>query len=147
MNDISKVEVIIPTWAKDIEDQNFICFIAFLYRINIHYGYDTYGMVKSDINTILATKIEVEKYIFSNWPIAKNWLTIQNTAYSMVNITLKEQFREIKAGINATSRYELTDQRALLIWVYLLGAFNRNLLTDKPFPYNTKYHMFESEII
>jgi hypothetical protein len=41
----------------------------------------------------------------------------------------------LKAGgrIKSHATYELKDPRQQLVWMYLVGVFNHNLLTDKPY--------------
>jgi len=128
------VNVKVPIWAKDIEDQGVLCLIAFIYRVSVQHGYHDWGMYKSDVSTILGKKLLMKDWITKEWPECKQWLTITPTTIGKTYLKLKEIKTSFGAKENSTEMITLTDPRAVLIWVYLLGAFNRNLITDEVFP-------------
>lgn len=129
-----QLEVRIPYWAEDEEDQDYILFIAFLYKLNQIYGYKhTYRIESHDIRTILGVYMDNPEKHIKLKPWAKH-ITISNLGtdalgYSLNNLRLPKALKT--DGKSSTISKYLTDQRCIMVWIYLLGAFNNNLIQEE----------------
>ena len=127
------VEVIVPYWAKDIDNDDVLVFIAFMHRMNLAYGEGEYSMCVSDVNTIVGKKITTNNWVYKAYPETKEWLKIRKGVNKMMRVELIKYTAAPSKGQALTATKEITIPRSVMVWVYLLGAFKRNLVTDDPF--------------
>lgn len=124
------MEVRIPEYAKDYHEEGIVTFIAFAMRVSERYGFDTwYTISKEDLSVICNKRqsglIEWLRDIGVG-PIQLGDILEHTCMFKMPSL---------KGGgrIKSHATYELKDQRQQLVWMYLIGVFNHNLLTDKPY--------------
>jgi len=120
-------QVDVPWWAADEQDQEYILFLAFLYKLGVAYGFrKIFTIYDSDVRLMLGVTglhpdlmLEEKEY--------SRYLQIGN-AYDdrcVYKMKLVDPERQDSRRSHTT---ELTDPRCQLIWLYLLGAFNNNLV-------------------
>jgi hypothetical protein len=120
-------EVAIPWWAADEQDQDYILFLAFIYKLGIAYGFrQIFTVYDSDVRMILGKtamvpRLEIPKKSWSKY-VQVGQAYDDRSAYKLKLVDPERQ--DSKRSYTA----ELTDPRCQLIWVYLLGAFNNNLV-------------------
>ena len=128
------MEVRIPHWASDYKDEGIITFIAFALRVSERYGFNTWYSVSKEDLAIICNKRQSGLI---------EWLRdigvgdiqlgdiLEHT--SMFKMPPIERGRRTKTH----NTYELKDPRQQMVWIYLVGVFNHNILTDKPYTGNT----------
>jgi len=123
------MKVRIPQWASDYKDEGIITFIAFAMRVSERYGFDEWYSVNKEDLSIICNKRQSGLI---------EWLRevgvgdievgdiLEHTC--MFKMPMIERCRRTKTH----NTYELKDPRQKMVWMYLLGAFNYNMLTNKP---------------
>lgn len=122
-----ELNVKIPWWAQKEEDQNVILFLAFLYKLSGVYSFrNHYKLYNTDVRTILGiTGVEPSNYLKQKaW---YKYLSVANTGYD------SDAYRLEKIRFNPNSkdtfvRVNLTDERCRMVYIYLMGCFNNNLV-------------------
>lgn len=123
-----KFVVDIPWWAEDEQDQDLILFLAYLYKLGKVYGQkNTFRLYNTDVRTILGITHDrldtyLEQYEWSKYLLMSE---MQDNALGYQNT--KPRNRHRTENVSCVSK-ELTDTRCVLIWVYILGCFNNNLV-------------------
>ena len=121
------LQVKIPWWAKDEQDQNIILFLATLYKLSTVYGFKHfYRLYNTDVRTILGIENTDPNTVFKQ----KYWykyLNIANTGYNSAAYRL-EKIRHNPNAKETFVRVNLTDERCRLVYIYLMGCFNNNLV-------------------
>lgn len=123
-----KFVVDIPWWAENEQDQDLILFLAYIYKLGKVYGHkNTFRLYNTDVRTILGVTHDridtyLEKYEWSKYLLTSE---MQDNALGYQNTKPKNRYR--KENVNCVSK-ELTDTRCVLVWVYILGCFNNNLI-------------------
>ena len=131
---MEELHVKVPIWSEDIEDEGVITFLAFATRVAETNGYEhQYSMSTEDLIRMCNKR--------GNGIVG--WLRSYDEIYD--NIRLGEPFNDMvtfqfrkeqpKCGrygrnANQVSLIErpLTIQRQQMVWMYLLGCFNNNLI-------------------
>ena len=129
------MKITIPDFGKDIKDEGLIIFLGFVFKVAYKYGYENrYTTAKEDIGC-MSNKISngLVDWLRSSPAISDN-IEIGDS-YSHV-ITWKLKKRPYK---NQTCQVEISTERAKLIWIYLLGCMNNNLLIDELVVLEPKY--------
>jgi len=117
----------VPYWSIDEDDQAYILFLAFLYKLGVAYGHSKLFFVyDADVRIMLGKKNFAPKLDLAN----KSW-----SRYLQVGQVLDEKssFKMKNTNLNQHSAKrsitkELTDPRCQMIWIYLTGCFNNNLV-------------------
>ena len=122
-----ELQVKIPWWAEKEQDQNVILFLAFLYKLGNVYGYrNHFKLYNTDVRTILGiTGVEPSNYL-SERPWYK-YLSVANTGYDSDAYRL-EKIRTNPNSKDTFVKVNLTDERCRLVYIYLMGCFNNNLV-------------------
>lgn len=125
-----KFEVDIPWWAEEEQDQDLILFLAYLYKLGKVYGQkNTFRLYNTDVRTILGIMHDRVDTYLAKQPWSKYLLTsdMQDNAIGYKNV---KPVNRLRTENIACVRKELTDTRCVLVWVYILGCFNNNLVED-----------------
>ena len=137
----------IPMWAKSIKDDGVACFLAFAQRMCELHGYDTpYFMHKDDVTRIINKRADgLEDWlrrfncIDDNMKIGKvldHVVVFSMPAPNRIS-TLGTPYRHTKQA-----DYKLTDERQKLVWMYLLGCLNVNLIAPEDYEYTDDTHKY-----
>lgn len=142
------MKIILPKWAEGIQDENVNVLIAFLCRICDQYGYNTeYYICKHDVARIVDSQASstMVRNLRSYPQIQANikFGDVLDTKMSF-EITKRERREEGQKDLVRKERIfksqhveiELTTERAKLIWIYLLGCLNNNLITEEALDYS-----------
>jgi len=138
------MKVEIPAWAEGIKDEGMITFLAFIKRMHDIYGLeDKYTMQLDDAVRMcnkrawgLVPWLQKQPQINANLEIG------QPTDSTLCFRFIGTQHRRVKGRAVGRGRMptpadqlpievELTDFRQQLIWMYILGSLNRNLISDE----------------
>jgi hypothetical protein len=122
----------IPMWAKPIKDEGVATFLAFASRMCELHGYDTpYFMHKDDVIRILNKRSDgLEAWLRRFECIATN-MKLGQVYEHVVVWSMKQPVRTEKwQRALQLSDYELTDPRQKMVWMYLLGCLNQNLISE-----------------
>lgn len=123
------MDVRIPHWALDYHDEGIITFIAFAMRVSERYGFNQWYSVNKEDLAIICNKRQSGLI---------EWLRDIGVGDIQLGDILEHtcmfKMPHLKTGGQTKSHatYQLKDQRQQFVWMYLVGAFNHNLLTDKP---------------
>ncbi len=131
------MRVQIPYWARDIKDEAILLLIAFGHRITMKYGHDTwYTLHKEDAGIICNKRADG----------LVNWLNAQDTGLmefgEPYNHTLIFRMPYLpKSGGRGKNMMdiEFSEERERLIWMYILGCINHNILQDGVAETNGRY--------
>ena len=121
------MKIELPIWAQGEERPQWQLLLALMHRLGRAYGYkSTFLIYNDDLRIILGIGQE-EYYNISDAIIDQPW-----AKYCMVSKLLDDRtaIQSKCIRINGEESYEvdITDQRSLMIWMYLLGCFNNNLV-------------------
>ena len=125
-------------WAKPIKDDGVACFIAFATRMCELHGYDTaYFLHKDDLVRMVNKRSDgVEDWLRSFECIDTN-IKIGQIYEHVIIFSIPEPIRLNPLGGRKRNPkfadYELTDIRQQMVWMYLLGCLNQNLIGDKDY--------------
>tara|TARA_R110000772_G_scaffold138145_1_gene247117 strand:- start:434 stop:886 length:453 start_codon:yes stop_codon:yes gene_type:complete len=120
-------QVEVPWWAADEQDQDYILFLAFMYKLGLAYGFRKIFLVyDSDVRMFLGKTGVIPRLAIPQKAWAKYVQVGQayddRSAYKLKMVD-PDRLDSKRARI-----VEITDPRCQLIWIYLLGAFNNNLV-------------------
>ncbi len=124
------MEIRIPEYAKDFHEEGIVTFIAFAMRVSERYGFDEWYTISKEDLAVICNKRQAGLI---------EWLRDVGVGPIELGDILEHtcMFRmpALKRGGQTKSHttYELKDQRQQLVWMYLIGVFNHNLLTDRPY--------------
>ena len=124
------MEVRIPEYAKDYHEEGIVTFIAFAMRVSERYGFDTWYTISKEDLSVICNKRHSGLI---------EWLrdigVVPIELGDILEHTCMFRMPSLKGGgrVKSHATYELKDQRQQLVWMYLVGVFNHNLLTDKPY--------------
>ena len=122
----------IPVWAKGITDEGVVTFVAFAMRMCELHGYDnSYFMHKDDACRIINKRAEgLEPWLrkFACIEANMNIGTVLDHVM-LFSIPQPELLNPVGGKIRGLRvDYELTDPRQKMVWMYLLGCLNINLI-------------------
>lgn len=130
------MKIQIPYWAKDVKDESILLLIAFGHRVTMKYGHDAwYTLHKEDCGVICNKRADG----------IVPWLQKQDTGL----MEFAEPYNHImmfkmpyipKSGGRGKSMIdiEFLHERNRLIWMYILGCVNHNIIQDE-LPFAGKY--------
>lgn len=139
------MKIIVPQWAAGIEDDGILLFVAFAHRVCELYGFNTeYHMAMSDLAKMtnkphqgVCEWLRECPQIFDNMEIGN--LLDGVAAFEISKPVNGHIGRARKVGSIPKTRIrakekdrfttiELKEERSRLIWIYILGCFNHNLI-------------------
>ena len=126
------MKIHVPQWITQVKDDHFKVFLWFCERISRQDGYDTYYHIHTDDVVRICNKRN--KGLF-------DWLTEQGKDLDHIKFgqpydekimfSIKSKPKLKKPGRPHNEKLivsEIEDQRAQLVYIYLLGCLNNNLL-------------------
>ena len=126
----------VPIFAEQLEDEGLLTLLAFCTRIADRYGYqETYSLHIDDVTRICNKRKDGLAVWIQSDPILNEWLDVGHL-YDDVLIfhwrrePPKHKFGKASRNTNLIEK-ELVDHRQQMIWAYLLGCLNTNLLLDE----------------
>ena len=129
------MELRIPHWAHQHPDEGIMCFIAFAMRVGERYGFNTWYTIHKEDLAIIVNKRPAG---LVDWirnqdvgPIELGDLLEHTCMFKMPDPSAKG--RRIKTH----NTHHLVDDRQRLVWVYLIGCLNHNLMAEEPQTGNT----------
>jgi len=130
------MEIKIPTWAEDIEDEGVLTFLAFARHIADQYGwYDWYTLHSSDISRMCNKRRDGLPEWLRSYDVISEYMEIGEAIPGSVQFRFRDN--QPKAGnvgiaskVNGYMWSKLITHRAQLIWSYLLGCTNSNLISE-----------------
>ena len=124
-----KFEITIPSQFKDVKQQNDLVFIALLYKLSLTYGKKPlYTLYNTDVRTILGINGYYPHLYIQEQEWSK-WLEMADVADDRYAYRLK-RFSRIGKG-DEVAKVMLTDERCVMVWLYLMGCFNNNLVEGR----------------
>ena len=130
------MEIKIPTWAHCIQDEGVLTFLAFIWRITDIYGEDDYYSINTeDIIRMCNRRGNGIVDWLRSFPDINDNIELGEPFDGIVIFKYKKrQPRQSHTGRGATlqawTTCELQQDRQQFVWMYLLGCFNNNLITD-----------------
>jgi len=124
------MEIRIPEYAKDFHEEGIVTFIAFAMRVSERYGFDEWYTISKEDLAVICNKRQAGLI---------EWLRDVGVGPIELGDILEHtcMFRmpALKRGGQTKSHttYQLKAPRQQLVWMYLIGVFNHNLLTDRPY--------------
>ena len=129
------MEIRIPEWAHTIKDEGALTFLAFVHRITDIYGEDDYYSINIEDLIKMCNKrgnglvgwLRRFRGVDENIEFGEPFEGIVIFKYK------RPQARAATMGRTAAKQayivYELQDTRQQMVWIYLLGCFNNNIIT------------------
>lgn len=140
------MKIKVPTFAEDITDEGMLTFLAFCHRVCEVYGYKTeYYIDIEDVSNLCdKSQQSLPTWLQKNEVIAKN-MRIGKPLDRTISFWLP---LPPSRGSRVSSRIEkhLTDPRQQMVWVYILGCFNHNLIAKEPSSRSTDAYVSEFKI-
>ena len=133
------MEIKLPHWAIGIEDDGVNTFIAFCYRVCELHGYDTQYYISRDDVSRMCNKVPqgLIEWLRSYPQIEDNVLLgdlLDSTIVFQID-TKKQAAR--RNGSKDLIEVTLKEERAQMVWMYLLGCLNTNFIGENK---NTKIY-------
>ena len=121
------MQITIPDFGKDIEDEGLLIFLGFVYKITYKYGYEHwYTTSQEDIGCMSNKNVNNLAGWLRSCPAINDNMEIGEAYSHIITWRLKKRARQ-----NGTCKVEISTERAKMIWVYLLGCMNNDLLIDE----------------
>ena len=124
----------VPHWAADITDDGMLSMIAFHSHVNRTYGpNEWYNYSSRDVNTILGISLsQHQKWMANKFPSLVDWVEWANLKGGEVMLKM-DGYSNGDAPSGYYTEVEISDERCIRVWCYLLGCMNRHLVTpDSP---------------
>lgn len=122
-------EVKIPYWAENETDQDWILFLAFMYKISKTYGMKSlYKIYNSDLRVILGQMHDYPHKTISeqNWAGNVEIAKFDKDAWGYRLLRVRNRNTDEDSVVVKT----LDDTRCVMVWIYLMGCFNNNLVEE-----------------
>jgi hypothetical protein len=124
------MKITVPHWAEDIENEGVLTLLAFLYKMCEEHGYEQIYLVDA---TDVAKMCDKHHNGIENWlltfPEVKAKLQIGTPYSHTISFILPPRpLRGHRVPTQAVKT--LKTERQKLIWMYLLGCLNHNLIYD-----------------
>lgn len=127
-----QLQVPIPHWAEDETDERWIVLLGLMNRLSQAYGSKhTFEIYNEDLRIIMGELWVMPGTIFEERNWGDNFTCVQlkeNKCGLRIKMTKNRKLAN-SMTVNAT----ITDERLCMIWLYLLGTFNNNLV-ERPDP-------------
>jgi hypothetical protein len=143
-----EIEIKIPKWADKYKDEGLLTFLAFVWRITDTYGEEDWYTINVDDLTRICNKRAdgLVEWLRSHTLIHDN-LELGQPLDGVV--IFKWRVQQPRVGTHGRNYYrmgsttaKLTDTRQQMVWMYLLGCFNTNLITEDK--HNVPFHACNS---
>jgi hypothetical protein len=127
---MTTIKVECPYWSVNEEEQEYILVLAFLYKLGIAYGFrNIFTVYDADVRIMLgkiaiSPKLDLAKKHWSKF-VQVGQIFDDRSTYKLKFVD-PERFDSKRAIIK-----EITGPRCQMIWIYLQGCFNNNLV-EKP---------------
>ena len=137
----------IPMWAKSIKDDGVATFLAFALRMCELHGYDTpYFMHKDDATRIINKRSDGLEDWLRRFNCIDDNMKIGKVLDHVLVFSMPQPSRADMIGNRLRAiqmaDYEIKDDRQKLIWVYLLGCLNVNLIAPPDYEYTDDAHKY-----
>ena len=121
-----EIEIKVAHWAQEEERPEWLLFLSFLYELASAYGFgSTFIIDDHDLRIILG-----QTYFDCSYQIAEQpWghkLVVGSPLKEKTSIKVPKK-RGANLGPNSVTK-KLTTQREIMIYLYLQGCFNNNLI-------------------
>ena len=123
----------VPKWVSNIKDNHLALFGWFCYRMSHQYGFDTqYSIHIDDVGKITNKRREGLVSWIRRCPIIDDNITLGHLYDEVVVFTIKKPdlLKSVTKPIleEPLYDYELTEERSRLVYMYILGCLNKNLI-------------------
>ena len=131
------MEIKLPKWATTIKDEGVLTFVAFAYRMCRLNGFDTtYTLHIDDLVRITNKRSGGLLDWLREFPEVSDNIEVGKLYDTVVCFSLKEPVLKQHAHAGRPKKeymwpIELKEDRQKLIWMYLLGCLNQNLITGE----------------
>ena len=131
------MEIKVPKWATTIKDEGVLTFVAFAHRMCRLNGFDTtYTLHIDDLVRITNKRSGGLLDWLREFPEVSDNIEVGKLYDTVVCFSLKEPvLKQHKHAGRPKKEYmwpmELKEDRQKLIWMYLLGCLNQNLITGE----------------
>ena len=131
------MDIKVPKWATTIKDEGVLTFVAFAYRMCRLNGFDTtYTLHIDDLVRITNKRSGGLLDWLREFPEVSDNIEVGKLYDTVVCFSLKEPvLKQHKHAGRPKKEYmwpiELKEDRQKLIWMYLLGCLNQNLITGE----------------
>ncbi|MAO20385.1 MAG: hypothetical protein CMJ25_06485 [Phycisphaerae bacterium] len=129
------MKIDVPAWTKDIKDEGVLLFIAFADRLADMNGYDVrYTMEISDVTRICNKRSHGMEDWFRSYDVIYDNMIIGRPFASVLSFEFKKSHLTGTKGSTYKMKrpprikYNIKKSRAKLVWMYLLGCLNNNLI-------------------
>lgn len=123
-----KIEITVPKYFENVEKENDLLFLAFLYKLGILYGNkNIFNIYNKDAKSILGIDGYYPHIYIQEQPWSK-WVDLADVSDEGYGYRIKT-IRGLGKAANTVTKV-LTDERCIMVWIYLLGCFNNNLVED-----------------
>ena len=131
------MKIQVPKWVTKLDDDHLVILAWFCDRMNRQHGWgQTYSMHIEDIIRITNKRnLGLMEWLTSR-PVLSDKIRFGHLYDEVIIFTMQEPKYTRQEGQRGRTRveqfytYELTEQRAKYIYMYLLGCLNSNLLAD-----------------
>jgi hypothetical protein len=121
------MKIELPIWAQEEERPEWQLLLALLHRLGRAYGFkSTFLIYNEDLRIILG--ISQEEYYHITDAIEEQPWSRYLKVSKLLDGRTAIQSRYIRRDGAESLEATLSEQRELLIWMYLLGCFNNNLV-------------------
>lgn len=121
----------VPYWAADLDNDGLLCMIAFHTHVNRTYGGGWYNYSSRDVNTILGISLsQHQKWMAKRWPQLVDYIEWANFKGGEVMVKM-DGYENGDAPTGYYTMVEISDERCIRVWCYLLGCMNRHLVSEK----------------
>ena len=135
------MQVQIPHILRNVKDENIIILLGLFKQINRLYGHGIeYHFSAADLRTILGTSGHLQAAVDALEPEVKN--IIKLGMFNEDDWSMQYHNRLVikrRCGLGPSDRActkkafyaEIKEERSIMIWSYLQGCLNRNLVTEE----------------
>ena len=138
------MRVQIPHWAKDVKDESILLLIAFAHRVTMKYGHDTWYSLHKEDAGVMCNKRSAGLF---------QWLQEQETGLMEFGepydhtLIFKMPYIPHRGGSEKLVEYiEFSKERERLIWMYILGCVNHNIIQDGIAKSNGRYRKNTAQV-
>ena len=137
----------VPGWAKDIDHDGALIFLAFHAHVTNKYGEGWYEYHSPDVNTMIGLSLsEYAKWFYRKWPITKAYMSFGSPKSKALLVKMDLPDTERGGTYRMWVEKEITNERCIRTWCYLLGVMNHNVVAEgerAKTPYFTNYAVME----
>jgi len=123
----------VPLFAEGLKDEGILTLIAFCTRIAERYGYEeTYSIHLDDVSRICnKRRLGLEDYLWDN-PTFSEYIAIGKPFDDVIVFKWKQKPERMQNRPRTKLvKVDLVEHRQQLVWAYLLGNLNSNMLEEE----------------